>query len=189
MVRLLTGSFLELGVGRAVVGVFLPIGLLLLLAAAGLALKLNLGGSSRKVRVLVAVLGGLLVLAGGWGLFTKPKLTITAVTPYPLQKVLGSGEPCPETIDVVAVVRGKGGPDTVGLKLSSKGGRPPTFPMITPMFEFSEKESRQSFGPYPVVLPRNPPRTVVLTVQTTSPSMFKFTSEAPIRNAGCAPRR
>jgi hypothetical protein len=185
----LTGSFVELGVGRALVGVFLPIGLLLLLAAAGVALKLNVRDSSRKVRVLVGVLGGLLVLAGGWGLFTKPKLTITAVTPEPLQKILRSGEPCPETIDVIAVVRGKGGPDSVGLKLSSEGGRTPTIPMITPMFEFSEKESRQAFGPYPVVLPRNPPRTVLLKVQTTSPPKFKFIAEAPIRNAGCVPRR
>ena len=186
MAALLTDSLLELGVGRAVAGVFLPIGLLLLLVAAGVALNLNLGGRSRKVRVLVAVLGALLVLLGGWGLVTKPSLTITAVTPYPQQKILRSGEPCPASIDVIAVVRAKGGPDSVGLVLSSKGGR--TVPVITPMFEFSEKESRQAFGPYPVALPRNPPRpTVALTVSTTRPA--KFSNDALIRNAGCVPRR
>lgn len=186
MAGVLTGSFVELGVGRALVGVFLPIGLLLLLAAAGVALKLNVSGSSRKVRVLVAVLGALLVLLGGWGLISKPSLMITAVTPYPQQKILRSGEPCPESIDVIAVVRGKGGPDSVGLELSSKGGK--TVPVITPMFEFSEKESRQAFGPYPVALPRNPPRPdVALKVRTKTP--MELSNEALIRNAGCVPRR
>ena len=183
---LLTGSLLQMAVGRALVGVFLPIGLALVLIAAGVAVKVNMRDSSRKVRALVGVLGGLLVLLGGWGLLTKPSLMITAVTPYPQQKILRSGEPCPASIDVIAVVRGTGGPDTVGLQLTSKGGR--TVPVITPKFEYSEKPSRQAFGPYPVALPRNPPRPdVPVMVHTTRPT--KVTNEALIRNAGCVPRR
>lgn len=183
---LLTGSFLQMAVGRAVAGVFLPIGLALVLVAVGVALKLNLRGSSRKLRGFVGVLGGLLVLLGGWGLVSKPSLMITGVTPYPQQKVLRSGEPCPASIDVIAVVRATGGPGSVGLQLSSEGGK--TVPAITPEFQYSEKESRQAFGPYPVALPRKPPRTdVPLLLKTTSP--VKVSDTAVIRNAGCLPRR
>jgi hypothetical protein len=183
---LLTGSLLQVAVGRALLGVFLPIGLALVLVAVGMVLKLNLRDSSRKVRVLVGVLGGLLVLLGGWGLVSKPSVMITGVTPYPQQKILRSGEPCPSSIDVIAVVRAKGGPEKVDLHLSSEGGR--TVPVITPEFQFSEKESRQAFGPYPVPLPRDPPRPdVPLTLRTTSP--MKLSNAALIRNAGCVPRR
>lgn len=181
---LLTGGLLQLAVGRAIAGVFLPIGLALVLAAAGVALKLNLRDSSKKVRVPVGVLGGLLVLLGVWGLATKPSLMITGVTPYPQQKVLRNGEPCPASIDVIAVVRATGGPESVRLQLRSPGGR--TVPVITPKFQYSEKESRQAFGPYQVALPRKPRPDVPLELHTTSP--MKVSNTAVVRNDGCVPR-
>jgi hypothetical protein len=181
----LTGSLLQLAVGRAIAGIFLPIGLMLVLAAAGVALKRNLRDRGKGLRVPIGVLGALLALLGVWGLATKPSLMITAVTPYPQQKVLRSGEPCPASIDVIAVVRASGGPDKVGLQVVSPGGK--TVPVITPEFQFSEKESRQAFGPYPVALPPKPARDVALGVRTTSP--MKFSRTAVVRNEGCVPRR
>ncbi|MDQ6749469.1 MAG: hypothetical protein M3Z33_01740, partial [Actinomycetota bacterium] len=88
---LLTGDFLELGLARPVGGIFLPIGLVLLLIALGVVLSLR--GRSRKVRWGVGVLGVLLVLLGGWSLVTKPGLMVTGLTSFPQQKVLSRGEP------------------------------------------------------------------------------------------------
>ncbi|MCA1680259.1 MAG: hypothetical protein LC777_15545, partial [Actinobacteria bacterium] len=176
------------GVGRAVGGVFLPIGLALLAVALGAVIALNLRDSSRKVRVGVGVLGVLLVALGVWSLVSKPSLVISTVTPYPQQQVLRSGEPCPSSIDVIVVLRGKGGPDTVGLELSFSGA-PKTVPVITPKFELSEMESRQAFGPYQVRLPPNPSRAGVrLLVRTTSPTELSSTP-AVIPNKGCRSSR
>lgn len=185
---LLTDHFFQMGVGRAVGGVFLPIGLALLVVALGVAVSMNLRDSSRKVRGGVGVLGVLLVALGVWSLVSKPSLVITGITPYPQQQVLRSGESCPSSINVIAVVRAKGGPDTVGLELSFSGARK-TVPVITPKFELSEMESRQAFGPYQVQLPPNPSRAGVrLLVRTTSPTQLSSTP-AVIPNQGCRPRR
>ncbi|MDQ6749772.1 MAG: hypothetical protein M3Z33_03310 [Actinomycetota bacterium] len=184
MAGLLTGNFLQLGVARPVGGVLLPIGLLLLLLAAGAALSLR--GSSRKVRGGIGALGLLLVILGAWSLLTKPALMITGLTAFPQQKVLARGESCPATIDVLAVVRAKGGPGRVGLELSFFGGGKTV--ATAPEFEQSEKASRQTFGPYKVALPRNPPRSgAPLLLRVTSPTQTSHASL--VANAGCLPRR
>ena len=184
---LLTDHVLQMGAARAFGGVFLPIGLALVAVALGAALKLNLRESSRKVRWVVGVLGVLLVALGVWSLVSKPSLMVTGLTPYPQQQVLRSGEPCPSSINVVAVVKGKGGPGKVDLHLSFAGGGR-TVPVITPKFEFSEMESRQAFGPYQVQLPPNPPRSGVrLLMRTTSPMDVASTGSI-IPNQGCVPR-
>lgn len=163
---------------------FLPIGLLLLALALGAALSVR--GSSRKVRGAVGVLGLILAIWGAWALLSKPKLMITGLTAYPLQQTLRSGEPCPESIDVVATVRGKGGPERVSLALSFFGGAKTV--ATAPEFVQSEKESRQTFGPYSVRLPQNPPRTgVPLLMQIKTPLETSHTSV--VRNAGCVPRK
>lgn len=188
MAVLSADNFLQLAVGRAVGGVFLPIGVALMVVALGAVVSMNLRGSSRKIRWGVGVLGVLLAALGVWSLVSKPSLVITSVTPYPQQQVLRSGEPCPSSINVLAVVRAKGGPDTVGLELSFSGAGK-TVPVITPKFQLSEMESRQAFGPYQVRLPPNPSRAGVrLLVRTTSPTELSSTP-AVIPNTGCRPRR
>lgn len=184
MAVLVTERLLQLGVARPVGGVFLPIGLALVVLALGAVV--NLRGSSRKVRWGVGVLGVVLVAFGAWSLLSKPSLMITGLRAFPLQQVLRSGEPCPSSIDVLAVVRGKGGPGPVGLELSFFEARR-TVPGRTPEFTQSEEESRQAFGPYQVQLPPNPPRTgVPLLLRTTSPTLASSTSVIP--NSGCRPR-
>ncbi|MDQ6749264.1 MAG: hypothetical protein M3Z33_00690 [Actinomycetota bacterium] len=184
---LLTDNFLQIAAVRPVGGVFLPIGLLLVAIALGAALHLNLRDKSRKVRGAVGVLGLLLVLLGGWSLLSKPKVVVTGLSSYPLQQVLRGGEPCPASIDVLAVVRATGGPGPVALELSFDKGRK-TVPVITPEFAQSPDGSRQAFGPYPVQLPRNPPRSAVpLLLHVTSPNDVQISSV--VRNAGCVPRR
>lgn len=181
---LLTGNVLPVGVARWVGGVVLPIGLVLLALALGAAMSLR--GRGRKVRWGVGVVGVLLVILGGRSLVSKPKLMITGLASYPLQQSLHSGEPCPATIDVLAVVQAKGGPGRVALQLSFFGGGRTV--AVTPMFEQSEMESRQTFGPYKVALPPNPPRTgAPLLVHATGPP--EKSSSTLLRNAGCLPRR
>lgn len=176
-----------MGAVRPVGGVFLPIGLLLVAIALGAALHLNLRDKSRKVRWGVGVLGVLLVLLGGWSLLSKPKVMVTGLSSYPLQQVMRSGEPCPASIDVLAVVRATGGPGPVNLELSFDKG-PKTVPVITPEFAQSPDGSRQAFGPYPVQVPRHPPRTgLPLLLHATSPNDVQVSSV--VRNAGCLPRR
>ncbi len=178
------GDLLQPALARPVLGVFLPIGLVLLLLALGVVLSLS--GRGRKLRWAVGVLGVALAIWGGWALLVKPKLMIAALTAYPLSQDLRSGEPCPESIDVLATVVGKGGPERMSLALSFFGGAKTE--AITPEFAQSEKESRQTFGPFKVRLPRNPPRTgVPLLLRVTSP--IETSHVTVLRNAGCVPRR
>ena len=184
MAGLLTGDLPPLALARPVLGVFLPIGLVLLALAVGVALSLQ--GRGRKLRSAIGVVGLILAILGAWGLVSKPSVTITGLTAYPLQPVLHSGEPCPASIDVVAVVRGKGGPGSVALELSFFGAGKTV--ADTPNFEQTEKETREAFGPYKVALPRNPPRTgAPLLLRARSP--VDTGSTTVVRNAGCVPRR
>jgi hypothetical protein len=184
-----TGQVIQLAVARPVFGLLLPIGLLLLALAIGAALSLRDRG--RKARGFVGVLGVILAGIGIWALVSKPKLEILDLKPYPLTESLRSGEPCPESIEVLAVVRGKGGPEHLELQLSSfPNGKIVAF---GPMFEQSEKESHQAFGPIRVSLPGNPPRTgvpVILRAKTPKAKKPIETSKtALLKNAGCTPRR
>lgn len=180
----MTGNFLQLGLVRPVFGVLLPIGLVLLLLAFGRVLSLS--GRSRKVRWAAGVLGLILAIVGLWALVVKPSLEITGLRPLPLHTVLRSGEPCPKSIEVAAVVRAKGGPERVSLQLSAfEGGQTVA---VAPEFVQSFEESRQVFGPYKLELPANPPRTgAVVILRATMPN--EKSSTAVIRNDGCVPRR
>lgn len=184
-----TGQVVQMGVARPVFGILLPIGLLLLALAIGAALSLRDRG--RKARWAVGVVGVILAGIGIWSLVSKPKLEILDLKPYPLTQGLRSGDPCPESVEVLAVVRAKGGPEHLELQLSSfTGGK---IVAIGPTFEQTEKESYQAFGPVKVPLPSNPPRTgvpVILRAQTPKAKKPIETSKtALIRNAGCTPRR
>ena len=184
MPGLLTGELPPLALARPALGVFLPIGLVLLVLGLGVALSLKDRG--RKLRWALAVLGLILAILGLWGLVSTPSVTIAGLTSYPLEQVLHSGQPCPQSIDVVAVVRGKGGPGPVALELSFFGAGKTV--ADSPNFEGTEKETREAFGPYKVALPRNPPRTgVQLLLRARSPVDTGTTKL--VRNEGCVPRR
>ena len=185
----LSGQVVQLGVARPVFGVLLPVGLLLLALALGAALSLR--GRGRKAKWAVGVLGVILAGIGIWSIVSKPKLEILELKPYPLTQGLRSGEPCPKSIEVLAVVRGKGGPEHLELQLSSfEGGK---IVPLGPTFEQTEKESYQAFGPIRVPLPNNPPRTGVPVILRAQTPMAKKPIEtgttALIQNAGCTPRR
>jgi len=158
-------------------GVFLPLGLAMLLAAAA-GVTVTISGNEMsladaRVRVAVGAIGLVLASWATWSLATKPSFTLLTAGVYPLSSGIPAKGGCPRDVRALVVLGARDGPGRVGLQLRAAPGGGVVVHNVK--FE-GEQQTSQTFGPYRIPVDRwlvsadRSQRQLLLALRTTSPT-------------------